>query len=87
MTNANARDPTWREGYEAALRDLERLADGLHAEGAQGSDYRHASHAAEGIDHAIKHLRAKLAGQPEEAPRGVSRAIPAEVEQREWTEA
>jgi hypothetical protein len=82
----NARHSPWREGYEAALHDLERLAESLHAEGAQGSDYRHASNVAEGLDYAVKQLRARLAGQPAETAPADSRDIPAEVEQREWTE-
>ena len=86
MTNANTQHSTWREGYEAALHDLERLAESLHAEGAQGSDYRHASHAVEGIHFAVKHLRTKFAGKPGEASHGASHDIPAAVEQREWTE-
>jgi hypothetical protein len=86
MTNANARHSAWREGYEAALRDLERLAESLRALGAQGSDYRHASHAVEGIHYAVRHLRMKVAGKPGEASHGASHDLPAEVEQREWTE-
>jgi len=86
MPDMNAPHSPWQQGYEAAVHDLERLAESFHAEGTQGSDYRHASSAAEGIDYAVKHLRARLAGQPGETSRTDSRDIPAEVEQREWTE-
>ena len=86
MSDTSARRSTWRDGYEAALHELERLAERLHAEGASGSDYRHASQSAEGVEYALKHLRAQLAGRPSEPAGREGGSVPDAVADREWTE-
>lgn len=79
MPDQPSADPVWRQGYEAAVEDLERLARLLPgAETGAGSQH------GPGVDclyQAINHLRARLAGTS-----GTVRTQPAGEPQREWTE-